>query len=285
MSEIDLLPPIKLPEGFQFSQTSLQDFSECPRRFKLRYMLELSWPAIESEPALEREQFLERGSRFHRLAQQILSGVPPEAALQAAQEARLREWLENFIEFAGRQGLTAQPWFRAEIELNAPLGKFRIGAKYDLLVRSRRGEWMIFDWKTNGRLPDRQRLLQSLQTRVYPYLLARAGAGLNSGKPDEPDKIELIYWLANFPDETRRFPYSLVQFERDEAFLTGLIEEIAGLKHFPLTPDERRCAYCTYRSLCSRGVQAGLQNEADEETEAGAPGAGFGFDQIGEIAF
>ncbi|MCZ7553427.1 MAG: PD-(D/E)XK nuclease family protein [Anaerolineales bacterium] len=51
MSDIDSLPPLRLPEGFHFSQTNLQDYRECPRRFKLRYMLGLAWPAIESEPA------------------------------------------------------------------------------------------------------------------------------------------------------------------------------------------------------------------------------------------
>ena len=283
MSDIDSLPPLRLPEGFHFSQTNLQDYRECPRRFQLRYKLGLAWPAIESEPALEREQFLERGSRFHRLAQQILAGVPPAAALQTAREPRLREWLENFIEFAERQGLTAQPWYRAEIGLSAPLGKFRLGAKYDLLARNRRGEFTIFDWKTSEQPPNRRRLQESMQTRVYPYLLAKAGAALDDGKPVEPERIELTYWFASYPDEAARFPYSRVQLAQDEAFLSDLIEEIAGLEDFLLTVDERRCAFCAYRSLCNRGEQAGLLDELDEEP--GALDLGFDFDQIAEIEF
>ena len=38
---------------------------------------------------------------------------------------------------------------------------------------------------------------------------------------------------------------------------------------FSLTADEKRCAYCTYRSLCNRGVSAGslsdLWDESDDE--------------------
>ena len=31
------------------------------------------------------------------------------------------------------------------------------------------------------------------------------------------------------------------------------------------TPDERKCAYCVYRSLCNRGVRAGTSDPDDED--------------------
>ena len=42
-----------LPADFHFSQGSLQDYVDCPRRFQLRYMMKLAWPAVEAEPAVE----------------------------------------------------------------------------------------------------------------------------------------------------------------------------------------------------------------------------------------
>ena len=45
-----------LPEGFRFSQSSLQDYVDCRRRFQLRYLQNLAWPALQSEPALENER-------------------------------------------------------------------------------------------------------------------------------------------------------------------------------------------------------------------------------------
>ena len=55
-----------LPPDFQFSQSSLQDFETCPRRFELRYLQRLSWPAIESEPIQVAERLAQLGADFHR---------------------------------------------------------------------------------------------------------------------------------------------------------------------------------------------------------------------------
>jgi hypothetical protein len=45
-----------LPGDFQFSQASLQDYVDCPKRFPLCYLMKLSWPAIQAEPVSEHEQ-------------------------------------------------------------------------------------------------------------------------------------------------------------------------------------------------------------------------------------
>jgi hypothetical protein len=42
------------------------------------------------------------------------------------------------------------------------------------------------------------------------------------------------------------------------------LETPEGSSEWEKTPDERKCAYCVYRSLCQRGVQAGTL-DADEE--------------------
>ena len=45
-----------LPDDFSFSQASLQDFEVCRRRFYLRYVLGLRWPASPAEPIDEHER-------------------------------------------------------------------------------------------------------------------------------------------------------------------------------------------------------------------------------------
>ena len=50
---------MSLPTNFQFSPSSLQDFNDCPRRFQLKYLENLSWPAPSAEPALEYEEYLQ----------------------------------------------------------------------------------------------------------------------------------------------------------------------------------------------------------------------------------
>src|SRR5215213_6046604 len=60
------------------SQSSLQDYMDCARRFKLRYLDRLSYPAVETEPTLENEKHQQEGEYFHRLVQQHLIGIPAE---------------------------------------------------------------------------------------------------------------------------------------------------------------------------------------------------------------
>ena len=112
----------------------------------------------------------------------------------------------------------------------------------------------------------------------------QAGAHLNNGKPFEPEQIEMIYWFADFPNEPARFAYTAAQFKRDWDSLRKLSEEIASAPSYPLTEDRQKCLYCTYRSYCERGIQAGNMEQAEAEMEAEEL-FDVNFEQIGEIAF
>lgn len=279
---------MNLPGGFQFSQYKLQDFADCRRRFLLRHVWQLSWPAVESEPIHEHERYLQQGADFHRLAQQLFLGIPVERLAASIYDPQLMEWWENFLPLAGEliESQQSSGWkLYSETSLSAPLGGLRIVAKYDL-VAAAQGKLLIYDWKTSRAKPERQWLEKRLQTRVYPYLLARAGHQLNEGQPVQAEQIEMVYWFASHPNQIIRLPYSSAAFQADEAYLTGLVETIQRLdeSEFSLTADEKRCAYCTYRSLCNRGVSAGslsdLWDESDDEV-----GLSLDFEQIAEIEF
>src|SRR5512147_1473821 len=87
----------QLPEGFLFSQSSLQDYADCPRRFQLRYIERLAWPAVESEPALENERRQQDGQLFHRMVQQQRVGLPVERLAPLANTPDLQRWWENYL--------------------------------------------------------------------------------------------------------------------------------------------------------------------------------------------
>jgi hypothetical protein len=74
------------------SQSSLQDYMDCARRFKLRYLDRLSYPAVETEPALENEKHLQEGEYFHRLVQQHLIGIPADQVAKLANRPNLQRW-------------------------------------------------------------------------------------------------------------------------------------------------------------------------------------------------
>jgi CRISPR/Cas system-associated exonuclease Cas4 (RecB family) len=284
-----------LPKNFQFSQSSLQDYLDCQRRFQLRYLQRRTWPAVEAEPALQNELTLQRGAQFHQLVHQYLAGVPAEKLTRSVEaDETLSRWWGNFSSQAvlHETGYKRYP----EISLSAPLGDHRLVAKYDTLAVKQPGAQgsagpihaKIYDWKTSRQRPKRTWLADRLQTRVYPYLLVRAGAQVNDGQPIPAGQIEMIYWFSNFPDQPARFPYSQDQFETDERYLRGLIQQIKamGAETAPLTEELSRCRFCVYRSLCDRGVKAGPLEEMNDFSEA-QPGFDLelDFDQIAEIEY
>jgi len=271
------------------SQSSLQDYVDCSLRFKLRYLDRLSYPAMESEPALENEKHQQEGEYFHRLLQQHLIGIPAEQIARLANTANLQRWWGNFLADPSIQGLGNASGLYSEVTLSAPLGKYRLLAKYDLIAVNN-GKATIYDWKTYRKRPRNEWLSARMQTRVYRAMLARAGAHLNKGQPFEPEQIEMIYWFADFPDDPARFEYTSAQYQRDWDLLVKLSDEIAlreaqdNAASFPQTDDRQKCAFCTYRSYCERGVHAGAWDEVEAEMEA-EEFFDVNFEQIGEIAF
>jgi len=275
-----------------FSAASLQDYTDCRRRFQPRYLLHLAWPAIESDPVLENEQYLLRGVAYHRMIHQYLLGLRSDQVSGLVQDADLIHWWNNFIDSTKSGSLTglenAQFTRYPEIVLSAPLSRVRLIARYDLVQIGQDGHVIIYDWKTSQKYPVRDRLANHLQTRVYPFLLIKAGTHLNQGRPIQPDAVEMVYWLAEFPERPQRFVYNIAQFQADEDYLNGLIDEIFLLKRdeFTLTNQVDRCRFCVYRSLCARGVGAGLMAERETDNDYDEiENIRIDFDQIAGIAF
>jgi len=143
---------------------------------------------------------------------------------------------------------------RGEGDDEPPPPEYRLMAKYDLLAIEPGGRAVIIDWKTTAP-QSREALERRWQTMVYRWVLAQAGQDLNGGQPIPPERIEMIYWYTSGTPVTLR--YDAATFERDGLAIRGLIEQINQTNTFPLTIDERRCRFCTYRSLCDRGRAAG----------------------------
>jgi CRISPR/Cas system-associated exonuclease Cas4 (RecB family) len=267
-----------LPVDFHFSQGSLHDFLACPRRFQLRYIDRMAWPAVEAEPYLERELHLKRGALFHRLAEQKLKGIPAEALAPLAETSGLNAWWQAFLAFEAQ--LPAGDRL-VETALTTRLGEHRLIARYDLLIRSPDGRIHIFDWKTSGLRPKSDRLQTDIQTRLYLLMAAETSPGTR------PETIDMTYWFTAFPGEPEIIPYSAAQYQRDRTDLFTLIDQIAKAppESFILTPDEKQCRFCVYRSYCERGTGAGITSESGEDDPEGYDPDSFDFSQAAEVAF
>jgi len=286
---------VNLPPTFSFSQTNLQDYVDCPRRFQLRHLLRQPWPAVESEPLAQYEDLMERGRRFHQLAQQHQLGLS-EADLTKTigDDPDLRRWWRNYLQ--SPPDLPVDAIYRAELTLstpvNAPAGGRplgRLSARYDLLALAPGQRAVVVDWKTNRRRPDPAFLKSRLQTRVYPYVLVRAGTTLNDGEPLAPEQVTTIYWFAEYPADPEILRYDATQYIEDETYLSELVAQIIDRAAsdetvWTLTSDERHCRFCTYRSLCERGVSPGRLDDFDAD-QALDLRMDFAFKEVQEIAY
>jgi CRISPR/Cas system-associated exonuclease Cas4 (RecB family) len=284
---------MSLPERFVFSQSSLQDYVDCQRRFQLRYLLHQQWPAVEAEPYLENERRIDLGSTFHKVVHQYLVGVPEsDITRSVASDEILFSWWNNY-QHSIKAGVIHSLQIDSsqhveELTLYTEVGKFHLIAKFDLLIHQPEGKWTILDWKTSENRPKRKWLADRWQTHVYPYVLTKAGASLANNHSIDPNEVEMIYWFTNYPEQPERFSYSLASFTEDERMLSSLIATIheKGEGIYPLTPDTRRCLFCTYRSLCNRGVEAGDIQHLEEWLESEPPDeVKIDLDQIEEIEF
>jgi hypothetical protein len=284
---------ILLPAGFQFSQRNLQDYADCQRRFQLRYIEQLAWPAVESEPLSEHESQMQAGAAFHRLVQRYLIGVPAERlsamlGSRVSVSSDLERWWESFLQFSDVTPVEEQ---LVEATLSAPFHSYRLLAKYDLIRWEQVPGGLrvkIYDWKTSRNKPTRQWLEKRQQTRVYPYLLAQAGNVIIGEDQLMPEQIEMVYWYAEQPREPLIFSYTAEQFQADHEYLIGLVKEIESLSEvvFHLTADESRCKFCTYRSLCDRGITAGGIDPGQVfDDSVSCEDFELDFDQVAEIEF
>jgi hypothetical protein len=256
-----------LDPAFKFSQHSLSDYFECPRRFYLHYVIHQPWPMVESNPLeispLEYQRYLWRGRVLHRWIERYWLGVPT----QTLDDPELNIWWDRFqhTHFGD-----LPPQRTPELALVASIGERLLYARFDLLAldeASSDARAVIVDWKTwrTERRPRYQVFSQRLQTRIYLYVLATAGAAYNGGQPFAPEQCSMRYWLANFPDSPWvSVPYSATEYAQDQAQLLALIEAAAGgesERDYPQTHDERHCIHCTYLTLCSR---KGAPNDAED---------------------
>jgi CRISPR/Cas system-associated exonuclease Cas4 (RecB family) len=275
-----------LPETFQFSQGSLQDYVDCSRRFQLRHVLMQPWPGLITDAPLEFERHLQRGAELHHLAHQNARGIDiGRLSAIVAQDPVLSRWWQTFLENppVGLPDRTRH----AEVVLTAPLAGHRLLAKLDLLAADPGQRVVIIDWKTAHRRPSRRQLAQRMQTLVYRYLAVEAGAALLGGQQPLPEQVEMVYWFADHGGATERFPYSSEQHNAARDRLVGLVAEIGDLRDevWPLTSDRRHCRFCNYRSLCDRGVKAGFFDELAEEIELPDFESAIDLEQIAEVEF
>lgn len=278
--------PQQLADGFTFSQSNLQMFVDCNRRFYLTHVERLPWPALEAAPYAVLEQSMRDGEHFHRLVQRAIEGVPHEPDALASP---LDGWMAAWNQYGLRDipadfRLTEQMLVTTiastgkAIAEDASADLWRLVAKYDLIaatVQDGRPRVVILDWKTGSRRPKAETLRRRMQSIIYPFVLVEASPRLPFGTV-APEDVEMRYWYAGEPDAPIILRYDAAQHEANRLALGDLLGNLLrrrGEDEFPKvadTPVNRRrfCNYCAYRSRCERGDEPGSLLDYDEEEDA-----------------
>lgn len=290
-----------LPATFSFSQSSLQAYEDCPRRFWLAYVEQLPWPSVEASPIQEHEALMRMGERFHRLVQRAEIGIDAQI-IASGLEPPLSTWFDayvrhrpadlpdQFVEIERvlsinlgtsneRQKVmsTAMPALTSadpHSPISNPLSSIRLAAKFDLIAVEKDGRAVIIDWKTARHRADPATLRQRWQSIVYPYVLVEASAALPWG-PVRPEQVEMRYWFTAAPGQPITFRYDTAQHDSNRQRLESLVARILAGAHeadFPKVADtpinrKRFCAFCVYRSRCNRGDVAGDLDELEDAEE------------------
>jgi len=270
----------------QLNQSNLQDFLECPRRFELRNIQEASWPAVLSEPPTRFEELTELGDRFHKLSNQFFIGIDPASIESSIHQPELEDLWKGFLPYA--QTLVDYKHFTEQI-LRTTLNGHILVAKYDYVAYLPDDSFLIIDWKTSAKKPDRSTLAARVQTYLYPFIFYESFQDLFEYPQPHPQRIALQYWYPNSTEPEEIFPYSKERHQTIKEQLSSIISRIDELRNaensFPLTEDINFCRFCNFRSLCERSASAGtLALDADYENED-LSNTHFDLDLINEIEF
>ena len=97
-----------LDATFVFSQHSLSDLEDCPRRFYLSYIARQAWPLIETGPTgmnpLTYQAYLRRGALLHTWIERYWLGLEShEPRAMSGEDEELGVWWSRFIntDFSG----------------------------------------------------------------------------------------------------------------------------------------------------------------------------------------
>ncbi|MBD2297525.1 PD-(D/E)XK nuclease family protein [Nostoc sp. FACHB-190] len=242
------------PNLLRLSQGQLNLLERCPRQFQHTYLEQLNSPA---DPEHEERQTL--GSRFHLLMQQREIGLPIDSLLQA--DAQLQKWMSAFANAAPDivTPTTNNQIFReSEHYRTLQVQDYLLTVIYDLLIADNQ-QAQILDWKTYPKPPDKRKLAQNWQTRLYMYVLAETSEYL-------PENISMTYWFVQSEGRPQniKYTYDNKQHQQTAKKLNQLLNNLTTWlklyqksQPFPQVIETSKvCNYCQFAVRCQR-IQSG----------------------------
>lgn len=237
------------------SQTHLTLFETCSRRFQYVFDQALAVP-----PTADSQNAVLWGNQFHLLMQQQALGLPVNLMTTAnedmvARVESLRQKAPHLFSPAPDERLR-----QSEHQRSLVFNGYLLRVIYDLVILTD-DSGLIADWKTYLNPPQKARLANNWQTRLYLYVLAETS-------DLAPEQLTMVYWFVrhrdqqgnNLPPTAYRFTYGLQQHDQTRAALIKLTDRLSVLRQrgdFPQTDNLDICARCPFQIRCQRMDNSG----------------------------
>lgn len=231
---------------FYYSQNSLNTFSKCPLKFKLKYIDNIAWKN-DSEEDDEYYEGIRIGLDFHLICERYFSEIP--IGNEKCSE-ELIGWTNSLYDL---MKIEKQNTYLPEYEIKIIKNHIRLQAKYDLIVIKPDGCIEIWDWKTENRRLVHKDMEKRFQTIVYMYVLKERFEGILEKKIDI-DKIKMIYWQPQYPENIIAINYSEDKHRENENIISEVIQNIDKydfLKDFNKNLYVKQCKFCEFNYFCN----------------------------------
>lgn len=245
----------------RLSYSSINTYETCPAKYRFQYEERL--PTSPS-PALSFGDSLHRAlHRFHarpvpippsleELLETLDEVWVSDGYANEAEEAAYREHARQVLaqyhrENADAYRIPAALEFRFEIEVEG----VTLSGVIDRMDRIPGGGYEIIDYKTNRRLPPRERVERDLQLSIY-HLAAREVWGI------EPERLTLYYLLPGQRMTTARTRAHIDELRRR---IATVAERIAAGRFEP--KQNPLCDWCAFRPRCPLFRHAYERQEGD----------------------
>ena len=234
---------LKERKYFYFTQNSLKTFTECPFKFKKRYIDNIKW---DTSVALNPQ--ISFGLDFHKIAERYFLGIPvfPESFKD---NENLYNAYNNLI---NRFKLQSDIKYLPEYTIRFIDNDVRLEANIDLLIVKPDNSIEIWDFKTNANLEKGKKYLASLQTKVYLYTVAKNVEKI-FGFPRECDKIKMIYYSPETDTEIAVVNYTENMYQENNNYINNLIAKIFNYDYSKFSKEAyiKSCEFCEFNLFCS----------------------------------
>ena len=231
---------VRKDKNFLYTQSSIGTFMQCPLKFRYRYFEGL----YGSDDDSLKESF-EKGSRFHLLAERYFKEIDTEG--EYIQDGDLKEL---FYKLKEKYPLETNCRYLSEYDIRERSEKIRLMARYDLIISRPNNRIQIVDFKTNKKRLSQESIEDSLQTKIYLYLL-KENFKYVFENIRKIKNIEMVYYQTEYSEENFVVKYDDESHEKNKSFLTKTLENIESFDFMGYEKTQvNHCKVCEFKIFC-----------------------------------